>query len=176
MNVMPETPTIEMIDAMIRVSHGEIFLNEYAPRDWRTRLAKAIFGNKLHILESINDILAFCFKGTVFDGKQTWGQTQGEWRARVPNEKDRNRESDTILYHSAMVKRALNQYVTFKSRTRFDWENLGFEPSSSDRKAQDVLIWAWKRCLEHELLVLGLEKEKQERLKNEELTRLGEHK
>ena len=150
MDTIPEV-TFETIDTMICVNEGVKFLEKYAPYDWRKRLAKAIFTGSLYLLDSRHDVMGFCFRGTVYKKSLAYGR-----RAHSLEESDR--KNSKVFQTSTDVKHFFGRHMCDETRTSFQWEDLGLEVRSSDKKEQDILTWAWRRRLEPELRKLRREK------------------
>ena len=155
MNTIPEV-TVETIEAMISVNEGVKFLEKYAPHDWRKRLARAIFTNSLYLLDSTHDVLGFCFKDTIYKKSLPYGR-----RAHALEENDR--KNSKVFHTSTDVKHFFDRHMCDETRTSFEWEDLGFEVKSSDKKQRDILTWAWRRRLERELQELRREKMRREK-------------
>lgn len=139
MDTTKEMLSVEMVDAMIRVNNGVMFLDTYAPIDWKQRFHNKISTYGLYLTESHHDVLAYCFRDTVLKKSFAYG-----WRAHSVGECDYRKHK--ILHTSVDVRKELGTYMWTKSRTRINWIHLGFEQRSFfDKKERVALTSAWRQ-------------------------------
>ncbi len=129
--------TLEMVDVMIRVRNGVNFLEKHAPHDWRERLGKAIRGYNFRMLSSDCDVLAVCFKETIFRKSIAYGE-----RAHAIEVKDLRKEH-LMRGDSGHVQRLLGQLMFAKTRTHLNWHDMGFSGHSVEDDKN--LEQAWRR-------------------------------